>query len=301
MLTGASGPFAGQRWTVSGDAAVIGRHASANVRIDDRSISRTHCRIVRADGEFYVEDAGGQNGTFVDGKRVTSRTRIGEGTRLGVAEVELTASILVPVRAAAAPTLAAIGGTMVVDLSEALAAADAAPAPQPAEMVEPAGAAPRVAPTEEGEARDGEVGTSDGSTDEIVSDETAEEVPQGSALPATISLDELTAAAAAFWVRFEVARGALLRFRDRYAELGGRDAAIDLAAQAMVIEEQPGDAAALLAFGQHAKRVEDLALAAVELADAMGYGIENVEATEQVETEEDVETAEDGSSAADKE
>ena len=49
----------------------VGRHTTNELRVDDDSISRTHARITRSGDEFFVEDLGSRNGTFVAGKRVT--------------------------------------------------------------------------------------------------------------------------------------------------------------------------------------------------------------------------------------
>jgi two-component system, cell cycle response regulator len=49
----------------------VGRHPTNVARIDEDSISRFHGRIMRLGDEFWVEDLGSRNGTFVAGKRVT--------------------------------------------------------------------------------------------------------------------------------------------------------------------------------------------------------------------------------------
>ncbi|MFN8468712.1 MAG: FHA domain-containing protein [Caldilineaceae bacterium] len=50
----------------------IGRSSSCNVRFaGDRQISRKHAAIVLQDGEFMVSDLGSDNGTWLDGKRLT--------------------------------------------------------------------------------------------------------------------------------------------------------------------------------------------------------------------------------------
>ena len=50
----------------------IGRSSGCNVRFaGDRQISRKHAAIVLQDGEFMVSDLGSDNGTWLDGKRLT--------------------------------------------------------------------------------------------------------------------------------------------------------------------------------------------------------------------------------------
>lgn len=49
----------------------VGRHTTNELRVDDDSISRSHARISRIGDEYFVEDLGSRNGTFVAGKRIT--------------------------------------------------------------------------------------------------------------------------------------------------------------------------------------------------------------------------------------
>jgi pSer/pThr/pTyr-binding forkhead associated (FHA) protein len=49
----------------------IGRDPSCDLVIDNLGVSRRHARIYQADGEWFVEDLGSQNGIFVDETPVT--------------------------------------------------------------------------------------------------------------------------------------------------------------------------------------------------------------------------------------
>jgi len=51
--------------------AIVGRHSQADIRIASRDVSRHHCRLVFADGQWYVEDLGSLNGTYVNDQAVT--------------------------------------------------------------------------------------------------------------------------------------------------------------------------------------------------------------------------------------
>ena len=48
----------------------IGRHPSCEVIIDDAGVSRRHAKILLQQDEFWLEDLGSRNGTFVDGRRL---------------------------------------------------------------------------------------------------------------------------------------------------------------------------------------------------------------------------------------
>jgi len=65
-------------------ASVIGRAANADVRIPFDTVSSQHARVfIELDGRFAVEDLGSRNGTFVSGRRISSRTDVGLDEPLG--------------------------------------------------------------------------------------------------------------------------------------------------------------------------------------------------------------------------
>lgn len=55
---------------VSGSLILIGRGDSCDLRLDDPSASRVHCRLLARDGKVYLTDAGSRWGTLVNGVRV---------------------------------------------------------------------------------------------------------------------------------------------------------------------------------------------------------------------------------------
>lgn len=70
---------------------VVGRDPAADITLDDRRASRRHCRFVRRDDGWHVEDLGSSNGTTLNGVPVgTSRVR--EGDRVGVGQAVLVAT-----------------------------------------------------------------------------------------------------------------------------------------------------------------------------------------------------------------
>jgi len=51
---------------LDGSTVLIGKEAGATVKLDDRYVSRDHCRFVPTDsGEYQVEDLDSHNGTFL--------------------------------------------------------------------------------------------------------------------------------------------------------------------------------------------------------------------------------------------
>lgn len=72
-----------------GRRILVGRAASADVRIDDPRVSRLHARIEMRDDGVYVEDLGSRNGTFVDGEPVVTSRQLATGDEitLGTASI----------------------------------------------------------------------------------------------------------------------------------------------------------------------------------------------------------------------
>jgi hypothetical protein len=66
-----NGPDTGKRFPLDGDSTVIGRLPGSGVHLDSLAISRQHARVVRREGQFFVEDLGSSNGTFLNGQKVT--------------------------------------------------------------------------------------------------------------------------------------------------------------------------------------------------------------------------------------
>jgi pSer/pThr/pTyr-binding forkhead associated (FHA) protein len=64
---------------------VIGRSAEAEVPLDSPAASRRHCRIVRRQGAYFLEELGAKNGLFVNGKFCNIK-RLEDGDRIEIAD-----------------------------------------------------------------------------------------------------------------------------------------------------------------------------------------------------------------------
>jgi pSer/pThr/pTyr-binding forkhead associated (FHA) protein len=73
-----------------GGIKTIGRARVVDFVIDAPLVSRVHCRVTAAPGgHLELEDLGSTNGTYVNGSRVSGRTRLAAGDRLGVGRAVL--------------------------------------------------------------------------------------------------------------------------------------------------------------------------------------------------------------------
>lgn len=85
------GPNAGQSVPLGGGPVLLGRGTDAAIRLDDDYVSTRHARFATNGEEWFVEDLGSTNGTYLGSQRITSPTPIGLNTqvRLGKTIVEL--------------------------------------------------------------------------------------------------------------------------------------------------------------------------------------------------------------------
>lgn len=65
------------------EVCVIGRHVDCDIQLEDDAVSRRHARITLEGDEYYVEDLGSSNGTFVNGSRI-QRAKLSEGDTIKV-------------------------------------------------------------------------------------------------------------------------------------------------------------------------------------------------------------------------
>jgi hypothetical protein len=70
---------------------LIGRGSDAAIRLDDDYVSTRHARIAASGDQWFVEDLGSTNGTYIGSVRLTQPTTITIGTevRIGKTIVEL--------------------------------------------------------------------------------------------------------------------------------------------------------------------------------------------------------------------
>jgi len=84
LLIAHSGPNRGARFLLDQDMTSAGRHPSADIFLDDVTVSRRHAEFRRENGQFEVVDSGSLNGTYVNHDRVdAARLRTGAEVQIG--------------------------------------------------------------------------------------------------------------------------------------------------------------------------------------------------------------------------
>lgn len=87
--------FENRQMVLMEGANVIGREPDATIQCDATGVSRHHARILVSKGEATLEDLRSKNGTYVQGKRITS-ARLSDGDEIRLGVVSLTFRIAPP-------------------------------------------------------------------------------------------------------------------------------------------------------------------------------------------------------------
>lgn len=86
VLTGSTDA---RRIRLRGQGQVIGRSPEADLAVDDPYASEFHARVGLQDERVVVHDLGSTNGTYVNGRRVTSPTTVSRGDTVQIGKTTL--------------------------------------------------------------------------------------------------------------------------------------------------------------------------------------------------------------------
>src|SRR5262249_37141740 len=76
----------GTHITLDGDQYVLGRDPTCSIVIPVTSVSRSHAKIVRAQGRYYVEDLDSRNGTYLNNQAITGRMPLKNNDRIRICD-----------------------------------------------------------------------------------------------------------------------------------------------------------------------------------------------------------------------
>jgi hypothetical protein len=91
QLVISEGTNAGVVVPLGSEPILLGRGADATIRLDDDYVSTRHARFVPHGDEWYIEDLGSTNGTYIGSQRITTPMVVSPGVqvRLGKTIAEL--------------------------------------------------------------------------------------------------------------------------------------------------------------------------------------------------------------------
>jgi pSer/pThr/pTyr-binding forkhead associated (FHA) protein len=85
------GANAGEKVSLDEAPLLIGRGSDAQIRLDDDYVSTRHARIAASGEQWFVEDLGSTNGTYLGAQRLTqpATLQLGSRVRIGKTTLEL--------------------------------------------------------------------------------------------------------------------------------------------------------------------------------------------------------------------
>jgi hypothetical protein len=89
LVIRSGGGRVGQSFPLEGERLTIGRSPDAEIFLDDVTVSRDHAVLVRRAGDWFLDDSGSLNGTYVNRRRIESHKLV-DGDELQVGKYKLT-------------------------------------------------------------------------------------------------------------------------------------------------------------------------------------------------------------------
>lgn len=73
-----------QSYDINGNKTIIGRAEDCDIVVDNLGVSRHHAIVEKKDGTYQINDLDSNNGTFVNGRRITEPTSLNFGDEIGI-------------------------------------------------------------------------------------------------------------------------------------------------------------------------------------------------------------------------
>jgi len=84
-----SGLRSGERFQITNERTVIGRHPGCDIVIDASAVSRQHCLVTVVSGEPVIEDLRSRNGTSVNGQTLVGKQVLKDGDAVLICDQRL--------------------------------------------------------------------------------------------------------------------------------------------------------------------------------------------------------------------
>jgi pSer/pThr/pTyr-binding forkhead associated (FHA) protein len=72
-----------------GDELILGRSEKCHIPLGDTYASQVHARVFRRNGQFFIEDMGSTNGTYLNSRKVAGPTPVNRGDRVRIGRTDL--------------------------------------------------------------------------------------------------------------------------------------------------------------------------------------------------------------------
>jgi pSer/pThr/pTyr-binding forkhead associated (FHA) protein len=89
LIIRAGGGRVGESFPIDGERMCIGRRPDCEVFLDDITVSRDHALLIHRSDQWYLDDCGSLNGTYVNRSRIESH-RLEEGDEVQIGKYKLT-------------------------------------------------------------------------------------------------------------------------------------------------------------------------------------------------------------------
>ncbi|MGI8595017.1 MAG: FHA domain-containing protein [Solirubrobacteraceae bacterium] len=89
LVIRSGGGRTGESFALQDDRVAIGRRPDSGIFLDDVTVSRDHAVLVARGADYYLDDLGSLNGTYVNRQRVESH-RLADGDELQIGKYKLT-------------------------------------------------------------------------------------------------------------------------------------------------------------------------------------------------------------------
>jgi len=88
LVIRAGGGRAGESFVLDDERLTVGRRPDSDIFLDDVTVSRDHAVLVRRGSEYYLDDCGSLNGTYVNRSRIESH-HLHDGDELQIGKYKL--------------------------------------------------------------------------------------------------------------------------------------------------------------------------------------------------------------------
>ncbi|MGI8411696.1 MAG: FHA domain-containing protein [Solirubrobacteraceae bacterium] len=88
LVIRSGGGRAGESFALERDRMAVGRRPDSDIFLDDVTVSRDHAILVRRGSDYYLDDGGSLNGSYVNRRRIESQ-RLADGDELQIGKYKL--------------------------------------------------------------------------------------------------------------------------------------------------------------------------------------------------------------------